>query len=199
MPPFAGQGMCSGLRDAANLAWKLAAVLAGADEALLDTYQAERDPHVRAYVQLAIGMGRVVCTLDPQVAAERDAAMLAAGGRPPMPLAAPAFSGGHILAGSAEAGALFPQPWADGRGLDDVLGPGAWLIAVADPPPASDMISASLQEPRLGPYRAALAGWLAERGAEAVLVRPDRYVFGTGDAEALLTAWRAPLRTLAPA
>ena len=88
-PPFAGQGMCSGIRDAANLAWKLEAVLAGeADAGLLDTYQPEREPHARALIELAIGMGRVVCALDRQAAAARDRDMLArrAAGAPP-PLA----------------------------------------------------------------------------------------------------------------
>ncbi|HRD27952.1 MAG TPA: bifunctional 3-(3-hydroxy-phenyl)propionate/3-hydroxycinnamic acid hydroxylase, partial [Caulobacter sp.] len=77
-PPFAGQGMCSGLRDAANLAWKLAAVIkSGADESLLDTYQTEREPQVRGVIELAIAMGRVVCITDPAAAAQRDAGMLA--------------------------------------------------------------------------------------------------------------------------
>ncbi|MBL9095606.1 MAG: bifunctional 3-(3-hydroxy-phenyl)propionate/3-hydroxycinnamic acid hydroxylase, partial [Alphaproteobacteria bacterium] len=59
-PPFAGQGMCSGVRDAVNLAWKLTHVLRGqAREKLLDTYQTEREPHVRAVTETAIAMGRV--------------------------------------------------------------------------------------------------------------------------------------------
>lgn len=78
-PPFLGQGMCSGMRDAANLAWKLHAVLRGADEALLDTYQQEREPAVRSIVQAAVDFGRIICTLDPAQAAARDEAMLAAG------------------------------------------------------------------------------------------------------------------------
>ena len=53
-PPFIGQGMGAGLRDAANLAWKLAGVLAGRlPETVLDTYQAERKPHARALIRLA--------------------------------------------------------------------------------------------------------------------------------------------------
>ena len=79
MPPFMGQGMCSGIRDAVNLAWKLAHVLRGeANEKLLDTYQTEREPHVRAVTETSIAMGRVVCIADPEAAAQRDAAMLAA-------------------------------------------------------------------------------------------------------------------------
>ena len=78
MPPFAGQGMCSGIRDAANLAWKIAAVIQGrADESILDSYQEEREPHVRAIIGTAIAMGKVVCLLDEPAAAGRDREMLA--------------------------------------------------------------------------------------------------------------------------
>ncbi|WP_312162050.1 bifunctional 3-(3-hydroxy-phenyl)propionate/3-hydroxycinnamic acid hydroxylase [Phenylobacterium sp.] len=199
MPPFAGQGMCSGLRDAANLAWKLKAVLAGqADAALLDTYQVEREPHVRTYIELAIGMGRVVCTLDPQVAAQRDAGMLAqrAAGAAPLPPAAPApLAGDCVMAGSPGAGALFPQPVAGTPErrlrLDDALGEGPWLITRT---PAALDGAIDLADPRLAPFRAELAGWLDARQAAAVLVRPDRYVFGAGEPQDLAAAYRQALR-----
>ncbi|MEO1330912.1 MAG: bifunctional 3-(3-hydroxy-phenyl)propionate/3-hydroxycinnamic acid hydroxylase [Pseudomonadota bacterium] len=60
-PPFAGQGMNSGLRDAHNLAWKLAAALRADDpEALLDSYETERKPHAQSMIDLAMRMGRVM-------------------------------------------------------------------------------------------------------------------------------------------
>ncbi len=197
MPPFAGQGMCSGLRDAANLAWKLKAVLKeGASETILDTYQAEREPHVRGYIELAIGMGKVVCTLDPAVAAQRDAGMLAAkesGVSPLPPAAAKPMEAGLILKGAPEAGAMFPQPWSEGpgrQGLDDVLGHGPWLIVDGPAPSAPPWLTlAHLTDPRLAPFRTALSTWLSARGVPAVLVRPDRYVFGTGEAAGLIDAF----------
>jgi 3-(3-hydroxy-phenyl)propionate hydroxylase len=208
MPPFAGQGMCSGLRDAANLAWKLEAILAGqADGGLLDSYQAERDPHVRALIQLAIGMGRVVCTLDPDAAAARDADMLAAraaGGQALPPPRPTPFAEGCVLKGSPGAGELFPQPTlgagADRVRLDDVLGPGAWLISRSPGgTPREGLRVVDLDAEVQAPWRPALQEWLAERGAAAVLVRPDRYVFGTGEPAALAAGWIEALGSDAPA
>jgi len=73
-PPFLGQGMCAGIRDAANLAWKLEAVLRRkAAPSLLDTYESERAPHVRALIELAVRLGNIIQTTDPALAAERDA------------------------------------------------------------------------------------------------------------------------------
>ena len=66
MPPFLGQGMCSGLRDAVNLAWKLRDVVQGrAPDSLLDSYETERMEHVRAYIELAVELGGVIQTTDP--------------------------------------------------------------------------------------------------------------------------------------
>jgi flavoprotein hydroxylase len=93
MPPFAGQGMCSGIRDAANLTWKLDLVLSGhADRALLDTYTTERSQHLQHAIELSVQLGRVICEPDPAAAAERDARMLAdqAARRDPVAIGPPA-------------------------------------------------------------------------------------------------------------
>ena len=107
MPPFAGQGMCSGIRDAANLAWKLDLVLAGkAPDALLDTYGAERAPNVRQAIDFSVGLGRVICVPDPAAAAERDAAMIPAASDGQMTVAAAAARtrDGHLAPGRCARG-----------------------------------------------------------------------------------------------
>ena len=72
MPPFLGQGMCSGVRDAHNLAWKLALVAhCLASDDLLDTYEVERSPHVRSIIETAVALGGLLQTTDPAVAASR--------------------------------------------------------------------------------------------------------------------------------
>ncbi len=81
-PPFLGQGMCQGVRDVSNLAWKLAAVLKGelsgaAAEALLDSYGAERRAHVRELTTRIKAVGAVICERDPAKARARDAKLLA--------------------------------------------------------------------------------------------------------------------------
>jgi 3-(3-hydroxy-phenyl)propionate hydroxylase len=73
MPPFAGQGLNSGLRDVANLCWKLADAVHGRlGDAALDSYQAERKPHATASVRLSEKLGRVVMTTSARMAESRD-------------------------------------------------------------------------------------------------------------------------------
>jgi 3-(3-hydroxy-phenyl)propionate hydroxylase len=73
MTPFQGQGGCSGLRDAINLTWKMDLVLKGvAPDSLMDTYESERKPDVRAYVEGSDRLGAMIFTKDPTAAAERD-------------------------------------------------------------------------------------------------------------------------------
>ena len=110
MPPFAGQGMCAGIRDAANLAWKLAAVRAGRPATRCWTpIRPNASRHVRAVIEIAIAMGRVVCMLDPDAAAARNAQMLArkAAGERDIALAFPDLTGG-MLTDLPGAGGAFP-------------------------------------------------------------------------------------------
>jgi 2-polyprenyl-6-methoxyphenol hydroxylase-like FAD-dependent oxidoreductase len=227
-PPFLGQGLCSGLRDAANVAWKLDLVLRGlAPERLLDTVDTERQPQNEAVIRLAIELGKVLCQLDPQVAAERDAMLRQAGPPPPLELASlnegvlhqPTSGRSEPLAGTLSVQGLVARAGRHGR-FDDVVGRGFQLI-VADGDPLAelsgeqralidtlDMAVASLDPAAPQGVRDAdgrLTGWLAEQGAHAALVRPDFYVFGSASSPSELPELLADLRaqlqmtpTLAP-
>jgi 3-(3-hydroxy-phenyl)propionate hydroxylase len=201
MPPFAGQGLCSGIRDAANLAWKLAAVLDGkAGAHILETYQPEREPHVRAIIGLAMMMGRMVCITEPAAAAARDAQMLAAraaqgdaAGTAPFP----DIVTGIIAEGTAGAGSYFPQPVNGAQRLDDLIGAGPWMITRDPSVPADAIHHVSLDD--AGPFAPDLRRWLDTFPADAALVRPDRYVFGSGSPQDLAGRYFALLRDCAPA
>jgi hypothetical protein len=214
-PPFAGQGLCSGLRDAANLAWKLDLVLRDlAPDALLDAYGLERGPNMRAVIQLAIDMGKLICVADPDEAAARDAAFIAAddGGLTDIP-PFPPIAQGVILTGSPCAGELFIQAEleADGRRVrfDDAVGAGWRLVTLAEPALDPDLaewfatiggaavaLGCGDQSPRDvdGTYRA----WFADHGVVAALQRPDFSLFGTAtraaDEPELVRSLRAALR-----
>jgi 3-(3-hydroxy-phenyl)propionate hydroxylase len=186
--------MCSGIRDAANLAWKIAAIVRDeAETSLLDSYQEEREPHVRAIIATAIAMGKIVCILDEPAAAARNRDMLArkASGAQDVSVAYPDLKGGY-LTDTAFAGSLFPQPVADdGEHLDVVFGLEPVLIsrlATGFEEPGVRVLD--LGAPPLAKFCGPLDAWLATADADAVLIRPDRHVFGTGDACKLLNAWR---------
>jgi 2-polyprenyl-6-methoxyphenol hydroxylase-like FAD-dependent oxidoreductase len=90
MPPFLAQGLCSGLRDAAALAWRLAMILGGnAPQSLLDSYELERSPHVQEIIRQAVEVGRIICVTDPEQAAARDFKMKAAMSNPALALKPP--------------------------------------------------------------------------------------------------------------
>ncbi len=111
MPPFAGQGMCSGIRDAANLAWKLDLVLTGrAAPAVLTTYEEERRPGAVAAIDMSMELGKIICVADPAAAAARDEAMAAAvtGEVSEVP-GAPGLAAGLVRRGSPLAGSCFPR------------------------------------------------------------------------------------------
>jgi 3-(3-hydroxy-phenyl)propionate hydroxylase len=184
MPPFLGQGMCSGVRDAVNLAWKMSAVVRGASESLLDTYQPERSPHVQRIVESAVGFGRIICTLDPQVAAERDRNMLAARAANPVDVGEapqPSLSGSSLIVDGA--GYVVSDGRLDGVVFDEVLD-GRWAVVVSD-----ELVLGAADRATLGRLDALILvakdGAITQRildnaQSDAVVVRPDRIVLGTG-------------------
>jgi len=116
-PPFLGQGMCAALRDASNLAWKLQAVLTGvASDDLLDTYESERAPHVQAFIELAVRLGDIIQTTDPEAAKARDAKFRQ--GQPEIfQFPAPVLGHGMVLLALHRWGKPFPSrnsPTANG-------------------------------------------------------------------------------------
>jgi 3-(3-hydroxy-phenyl)propionate hydroxylase len=179
-PPFLGQGMCAGVRDASNLAWKLDLVLRGADAGLLDSYQSERASHVLEYIRTAVRLGSIIQTTDPKVAAQRDRQFVEGGPQEIVNLAPPLGPGLHHGAGAA--GTLPGQPQLqDGRWLDEALG-NTFAIVCANRRFSDGLLPD--EHARLGALGvawltdAALAPWLQQVGADAVVLRPDRYVFG---------------------
>jgi len=199
MPPHMGEGMCSGLRDANNLAWRLEFALDGrADTALLESYTAERLPHARELVEQSQAMGRISCVLDPAAAAQRDAGLRAAGTVERWPF--PRLGAGLVYHGPGELASLAGTLGIQGivaagerSGLlDDVVGRGFTLIssvgdlreALGDHElQALDRIDCKIVTlgGNVGDVDGSLSGWLRSEGAVAVLVRPDFYVYGAVD------------------
>jgi 3-(3-hydroxy-phenyl)propionate hydroxylase len=112
-PPFTGQGMCQGIRDVANLAWKLG------HERLLDTYEEERKAHVRRYIRTLKEIGKLIAERDPEAARERDRRLIAeAGGAVrtvPRQDLIPPLEGGFLSALPHPAnGTLFPKDGGTG-------------------------------------------------------------------------------------
>jgi hypothetical protein len=209
--------MCAGVRDAANLAWKLDLVLAGlAPEAILDTYASERVPQVRRVIEFSIELGKVICVPDPAAAAARDEAMIAAvkdrGASPPLPT--PVIGPGILADGDPVAGHLFVQGRVRCAGrvgrFDDVVGHGFALLGAHGDPGSGLSTDLAAFFASLGGVTAHVAPggrvddldgtyarWFAEHEAGVVLQRPDFHVFGVArrmdEARALVARLRERL------
>lgn len=179
-PPFLGQGMCAGIRDAANLAWKLASVIRlGAAPEILDSYQSERLPHVREFIELAIRLGGVINTK----AIEAGLAAGQARENAPVKLEVkkPLLGPGLALGDLPLAGHLAPQfALKDGRRSDDRVGYSDVLLVENAATLASRLPHLQAGITILtGEDAEGIGPWLREHGLIAALVRPDRYVRGT--------------------
>ena len=200
MPPFLGQGMCSGLRDAANLAWKLRDVIAGnAPDSLLDSYETERMEHVRAFIELAVELAGVIQAIDPEKARQRDRDLVANPTmlRPITPRLGPGLHG-DALPPAATRAAQTKLP--DGTLLDDRVGYRFAVLAtrgLVDQLPAATRTELDRGDVVLVVAEGEGAAYLAELKTEAVVIRPDRHILGIastpGELDAVLARrmWRA--------
>lgn len=188
MPPFLGQGMCSGLRDAANLAWKLRDVIEGkAPEGLLDSYESERKEHVRAVIELAVEIGGVIQATDPEKARQRDRDLIANPTmlRPIMPRLGKGLHGDR----PAPAATRAAQPkLADGTLLDNRVGYRYAVLLSLRLHDAFPEIEEIIRAPNFVAVVAdgEATDFLAELGTEAVVIRPDRYILGVASSPAEL-------------
>jgi 3-(3-hydroxy-phenyl)propionate hydroxylase len=207
MPPWIGQGMSAGVRDAANLCWKLAAVVSGqAPESLLDSYQAERMPHVQEVTKRAVVVGRIITERNRLLAAARNHGMRALARIPGAArmlhdrlwIPEARYRDGFFSESAHPAiGRHIPQPWVvDEHGarrrLDDVTGRG-WAVLYTGVAPVG--AGAGSGVPRfqvIGPGSTpgpgqivdtggALIDWLRGKRARAIVIRPDKFVYSAAD------------------
>lgn len=201
MPPFGGQGMNCGLRDAHNLAWKLNLVLRGeAGQALLATYTQERLFHTRQMLMFSRFLGSIVTPTAPAIARTRDALFSLANSIPALRTylsqaaikPSPRYKQGFFLRNGGRvrqpmSGRMLPQPFIStldgpGRRLDDLLGPGFALLRLnsAEAQPFAEIAGQPVWQ-RLGTRLLAVGSEvraaLAARDDLFVLVRPDRYIY----------------------
>ncbi|MFF5480054.1 bifunctional 3-(3-hydroxy-phenyl)propionate/3-hydroxycinnamic acid hydroxylase [Streptomyces sp. NPDC012935] len=213
MPPWIGQGMAAGVRDVANLCWKLDAVLRGElPESVLDSYETERKPHVKEITERAVFVGRIITERRRAVTRVRDFAL-------PILNRVPGFArllqdsnwipAAHYAEGlrarprTKACGHQIPQPWVTGPDgirarLDDVLA-GRWLLLHGGPPtpqPAWDRCgvpSLTVLPAGSRPTRGAvvddedvLRPWMTEHRAATLALRPDAYVYAAAPSAARL-------------
>jgi 2-polyprenyl-6-methoxyphenol hydroxylase-like FAD-dependent oxidoreductase len=205
MPPFLGQGLNSGIRDAANLAWRLALIATGAaSETLLDDYAAERGDQAARIVRETVHMGRIICTTDASEVSRRDEA-LKRRSSPPEPAE---------TSWPLRVGTLRDDPGAGTLGLQARVGIGGRVGMLDDlsSEPNRFMLIGANGDPREGFDPALAAGWRSLGGvgvhfgtagwadvdgkyrdwfdaldARVVLVRPDFHVFGTSPGDTVST------------
>jgi 3-(3-hydroxy-phenyl)propionate hydroxylase len=205
-PPFMAQGLNQGIRDVANLSWKLAlCVKSGARETLLDSYDQERRPNARAVIDFTKTLGKLICERDPVAAAERNRRLLdemeTGKGVLVRQNLLPPLRGGFLQVDAngehpPGVGTVFPQPWVLFNEvrcrMDDVVdGFRLFLSRECTPTEADvgrgkDLGVAVVRTGHGSAIPGAIAieeeagmisGWLQRHEASAVLVRPDHVVF----------------------
>ena len=156
MPPFMGQGMCAGVRDAANLCWKLALAVQRESTDLLDSYQSEREANVRAFINRSMALGRLINQTDPDRLPQGQMKSI-------WPDLGPGLGPRDGIGGK-----LAPQGrTTDGHLADDLSFPGFHLLC-------RDSLTDAFSQALL-PCVVDDTGWLGDHGLAAALIRPDGY------------------------
>jgi 3-(3-hydroxy-phenyl)propionate hydroxylase len=191
MPPYMGQGACSGMRDGMNLSWRLDLVLRGlASDSLLDSYETERKPHVTVITEMAIALGKIANEHDPEKARLRDEFIRSHALTKPE---TPSLHGGMLdPEGSALTGKIWPQGTVrvgerSGR-FDDVVGRGFVLLSRTS---LDDVLSPETKSAldAIGCLRLSFAdfedtdgkysSYFDSNAIDCLLARPDFVIFGT--------------------
>ena len=185
-PPFMGQGMCAGIRDVSNLAWKLALCVSGrGSDGLLDTYQSERAPHAQEYLETAIRLGRLINQVDTEAALRMAIPTSVETAR--MNSIAPRLGPGLTAGDATHRGLLGWQLTGDdGLKLDEQAGYRFILITTPELAEATARL-AGLLVVRSDQIQAA-RDYLAQLDTRAVMLRPDRYILGTARTHAELAS-----------
>ena len=210
MPPFAGEGMCAGVRDAVAMAWRLNGILEnkfGLD--VLDSYTSERIEHAKHYINFSHELGQIICIHDEEEGAKRDAMMmqdLAARGGTPVPTDLCHLGKGAWCDESAHAGELSVQGIVEVNGkrdrFDQAVGQG-WILFGYETDPSDALTDTQRSQlSQIEGFSVELSGtagkgdvfdaegtfkaWLDDIGAKYVLIRPDFYVALTAHSEASL-------------
>jgi 3-(3-hydroxy-phenyl)propionate hydroxylase len=197
MPPHLGQGMCSGVRDAMNLGWKLGRVVRGESSLeLLETYESERRPHTTELVVQSAEMANHVEAVDPADMEPSDGEATETAW--PRPRLGPGIRADDD---DAAAGRLSAQPTLEtGEKLDDVVGYRFALVAddgcLAGIGADTTRSLSELGVEVVGVSSGEAHDWLRDLDAAAVIVRPDRYVFGSARSSEELDALVARLAIL---
>ena len=208
MPPFAGEGMCAGLRDAVALGWRLGAILNGTlPQTVLQSYESERIAHAQHYIQFSQDLGDIICLVDEGAAASRDSRMmsdLAARNYEPISGDLVKLGNGIWCADSIGAGELSPQGVVKyGETIDrfdQAVGQG-WIVLAIEQ--ATDELLTQKQLDKLALLSGSLLSvgasgcdvttkddtyinWMAATGAGLAIIRPDFYVAATAKTPKIL-------------
>ncbi len=202
MPPFAGEGMCAGLRDVYNLYWRLDLVMQGkASTQLLDDWSEERREQAKWYINFSVNLGKVICITDPAEAAERDERMKAEHAEQaklgPVPAHEALLGDGTWDTSDELAGKPSPQgvvKYAGREGkFDEVVGRG-WFVLCRNADGASALdqglvdqfagiggqVLSVCDDGDVVETTAGFNSWMSDHGVDYMVIRPDFYVAATG-------------------